>query len=151
MSRRGVAVLKAIYYWRENEAVQANRPPFFVLNHDLSVAIAISAANNETWGSLLPRRLSHRRREGLEKVINKSLTIKAQDYPNRIKTERFRTADEEKRRADQLKSIRDDAAENLNLDPSIIASKATLTRLGLNDAAKATSELMQWQRQILKL
>ena len=108
-------------------------------------------SNNETWGSLLPRRLSHRRREGLEKAINKSLTIKAQDYPNRIKTERFRTADEEKRRADQLKSIRDDAAENLNLDPSIIASKATLTRLGLNDAAKATSELMQWQRQVLKL
>lgn len=151
MSRRELAVLKAIYYWRENEAIQANRPPFFVLNHDLSVAIAISAANNEKWGGMLPRRLSQRRRQGLEKAINKSLTIKAQDYPNRIKTERFRTTDEEKRRADRLKSIRDDAAETLNLDPSIIASKATLTRLGLNDAEKATSELMQWQRQILKL
>lgn len=151
MTRRGLAILKAIWYWREKEAVRANRPPYFVLNHDLSVTIANTAANNENWINLLPRRMSPRRRQGIEKVITNALTLKTSEYPDRIKTERFRATDEEKRRADRLKSIRDQAAESLNLDPSIIASKATLTRLGLNDATRAISDLMTWQRQVLKL
>jgi ribonuclease D len=151
MSRRGLAVLKGIWYWREKEAIRANRPPFFILNHDLSVTLAMTAANNENWARLLPRRMSSKRRQGLERAIKDALNLKASDYPNRIKTERFRATDEEKRRADRLKVIRDEAAETLNLDPSIIASKATLTRLGLNDATKAISDLMPWQRQVLKL
>ncbi|MDC0325250.1 ribonuclease D [bacterium] len=151
MARRELTVLKAIWYWREKEAVRANRPPFFILNHDLCITIAGTSANNEDWAKLLPRRMSPRRRQGLEKVINNTFGVNPSEFPSRVKTERFRATDEEKRRADQLKVVRDQAAESLKLDPSIIASKALLTRLGLNDAKEATDGLMQWQRKLLKL
>ena len=151
MTRRELALVKSIWYWREKEAIRANRPPFFILNHDLCITIAGAAANNENWGRLMPRRMSPRRRQGLEKAIKNALEIKTSEFPSRLKTERFRATDEEKRRADQLKVIRDQAAGSLNLDPSIIASKATLTKLGLNDPTEAINNLMQWQRQLLKL
>ena len=151
MPRRGLAVMKAIWYWREEQAIRANRPPFFILNNDLCISIAATSANNENLIQLLPRRMSPRRRQGLEKVIKNALTLKADEFPHRLKTERFRASDEEKRRADKLKVIRDQAAEDLNLDPSIIASKATLTRLGLNESTEAANNLMQWQRELLKL
>ena len=40
------------------------------------------------------------------------------------------------------------AAEKLGLDPSLIASRAMLTRLGLEEGS-AWKELMPWQRDLL--
>lgn len=151
MTRRGLAVLKSIWTWREKEAVRANRPPYFILNHNLCVTLANTSSSGENWSQLLPKRMSPRRKQGLEKAVKEALSLKADAYPDRLKTVRFRATDEEKRRADRLKAVRDEAAKTLDLDPSIIASKATLTRLGLNDSREAVNDLMQWQRQILKL
>jgi ribonuclease D len=35
-----LAVLREIWHWREQEALAANRPPFFVLSHETLIEIA---------------------------------------------------------------------------------------------------------------
>ena len=44
LSRPALAVLRALWHWREEEAIAANRPPFFILSHDLLVDLAAAAA-----------------------------------------------------------------------------------------------------------
>ena len=34
LNRRALAVLRELWQWRESEAIAANRPPFFILNHE---------------------------------------------------------------------------------------------------------------------
>ncbi len=64
---------------------------------------------------------------------------------------RFRrwTAEEEKR-AEALKKERDRVAAGLDLDPSIIASRATLEAIAARPQA-AGELLMPWQRELLGL
>lgn len=150
LSRRGLAFLRAIWNWRETEAIRANRPPFFILSHDLATTIATRAAADENWISLIPRRMAARRRRQLEKAMREAACIKPNDFPQRLYKPRFRASDREKNRTEAIKKVRDAAAQKLKLDPSIIASKATMIRLGLDDS-NATEELMQWQRELLGL
>ena len=56
-----------LWLWREREAVAANRPPFFVLSHDLLVGIAEAASLQRPVDPLVPRHLSDRRRAGLRR------------------------------------------------------------------------------------
>jgi ribonuclease D len=150
LSRQGLAFLRAIWNWRETEAIRANRPPFFILSHDLAATIAARAAADENWINLIPRRMAARRRRHLEKAMKEAAQIKPNDFPQRLQKPRFRASDREKNRTEAIKKVRDAAAEALKLDPSIIASKATMIRLGLDDS-DAGCELMQWQRDLLKL
>jgi hypothetical protein len=51
--------------------------------------------------------------------------------------------------SDRLAQIRDNHARELGIDPTLIASKATLYALGRNDPA-AWEGLMPWQRNLLE-
>ena len=55
----------------------------------------------------------------------------------------------EKDRREQLKRIRDARAEDLGLDPTLIASKATLVALA-RDWENQVQQLMGWQRQLIQ-
>jgi hypothetical protein len=51
--------------------------------------------------------------------------------------------------SDRLAKVRDLNARELGIDPTLIASKATLYALGRNDP-EAWSDLMPWQRRLLE-
>jgi ribonuclease D len=150
LGRRGLGYLRSIWSWREQEAVASNRPPFFILSHDTAVAMAEKAATGGGWREMIPRRMAVRRRKALEKAVKEAESLPTTSLPERLKIKRHRATDAEKAKADQLKTVRDRAAKKLGLDPSLIASRATLTRLGLEDGL-ARTELMAWQRQLLEL
>src|SRR6185369_9911490 len=44
LGRPGLAVLRELWRWRENEAVGANRPPYFILSHEVLIEIAAAGA-----------------------------------------------------------------------------------------------------------
>ena len=48
LSRQSLGVLRELWRWRENEALAANRPPFFILPHDtlIDIAATVAAVNN---------------------------------------------------------------------------------------------------------
>ena len=49
LPRRGLAIIRELYYWREKEATAANRPPYFILSHDTMNEVAFAAINEEPW------------------------------------------------------------------------------------------------------
>ena len=148
LTSRGLAVLRQIWQWREKEAVAANRPPFFVLSHEVLVSIATAATNHAAFEPLLPPHLSARRKDGLLEAIQQGLTVAAEEQPQVLRFHSRRQSDAERRRFATLEEGRNRRAEELQLDPTLIASRATLIELAF-DWDKAKGDLMEWQREIL--
>ena len=90
LTPRGLAFMKAIWLWREKEAVRANRPPFFVLTHDLVTLLSSKAALNEDWRASIPRKMSSRRRHELEKLIQSTGRLEMDQFPQKLKHSRLR-------------------------------------------------------------
>jgi ribonuclease D len=148
LGRPGLAVLRELWQWRETEAIAANRPPFFILSHDLLVSIAAAAATCRPVDPLLPRHLSERRRGGLSKAISRGLELAPEDHPQILRTVGRRPSEVQRSRFLELQKHRDAVAAELDLDPTLIASRATLSELAHNWDAHS-SELMDWQKQLL--
>jgi ribonuclease D len=146
LSRLGLAVLRALWHWRELEAVQHNKPPYFVLSHELLLTLAAAAAAARPVEPLLPPHWSARRRTGLLEALAAGLStpVAAQPEPIRHRSRRFTML--QHRRFNDLQQRRDQRAHELGLDPTFIASRATLMALARDGAGE---DLMPWQRELL--
>ena len=147
LSPDALAVVRELWHWREKEAVVANKPPYFILQPEQMVAIAIAAAGNQPVQPLIPSRFSVRRMAALLKSVQHGL--EAREKPQALRATHYRQSAEEKRRYHDLERRRNKRAHELGLDPTIIASRATLVQLARNGDADL-DELMSWQRELLK-
>jgi ribonuclease D len=148
LPRNALAVLREIWHWREHEAIGGNRPPYFVLSHEALVDIAVAATDHSPIDSLLPRHFSARRKDGLLEAIEKGLALKPEEQPQPLRSASRRQTEAERRRFLELERKRNDRAAKLDLDPTLIASRATLTALA-HDWNAHQEELMDWQRELL--
>jgi ribonuclease D len=148
LNRRALAILRALWEWRETEAIAANRPPFFILNHEKLTSIAATAAAHKPVDHLLPPRISPRRRAGLAQAIKIALALPADGYPEVLRHKFHRPTEAEMRRYHDLEKRRNHHAHELGIDPTLIASRATLSELA-RDWNQFAPELMNWQRELL--
>lgn len=149
LNRAGLAVMRELWQWREDEAIAANRPPFFILAHDKMVAVCEAAVLNQPVDPILPRHLSPRRRDGIAKAIQSALLHSPDSYPQILRNHTQRPSEAERRRFHLLEERRDGAAHTLGLDATIIASRSVLGDLA-RDWDKHAPELMNWQRGLLE-
>ncbi|MGV3772697.1 MAG: ribonuclease D [Verrucomicrobiales bacterium] len=145
---RGLAILKELWRWREKEAVTANKPPFFVLNHDVMLAIARECTSLKEVGTMLPPRLSQKRRQGIIDAIMAAQKVEAAKLPSRRKHVLYQPTVHEQQRFFKLRQARDKKAVELDLDPTLIASRSTLVLLSQN-WEKYSKDLLSWQRDLL--
>ena len=148
LGRPALAVLRELWQWRESEAIASNRPPFFILSHDLVVQVAGAAATHKPVDPLLPRHLSERRRAGLAQAIARGLELSAQEHPRILRAVGRKPSETQRRRFLELQAFRDARAAELGVDPTLIASRATLSDLA-HDWQKHSAELMNWQKELL--
>ncbi|MBI1839291.1 MAG: HRDC domain-containing protein [Verrucomicrobia bacterium] len=145
---RSLAVLKEIWQWREREAIAANRPPYFILSSETLIAIAASSGESRrAIEALLPRHLTTRRRRELLAATQAGREAKA--LPQVLRFRSPPPTEASKRRFEELERKRNQKASELELDPTLIASRATLVSLS-NDPEKAAQDLLPWQRSLLK-
>lgn len=149
LSRPALAVLRELWHWREQEALTAKRPPFFVTAHETLTRLADAAANSRPIDALLPRRFSDRRRESLRHAIARGLALPAAQHPEILRFTSSRLTEAERRRLGDLERRRDAQAAKLDLDPALIAPRAALLGLARN-WDKHAPELMNWQRELLQ-
>ncbi len=148
LDRRGLAVLRELWRWRDREAIAANKPPYFVLSHETVVALARAAASRQAFDQLLPPRLSVNRRQGLSTALQRALALPAEKWPRLNEPSGRRPTPAEKERFEQLRRKRDQAAAELEIDPTLIASRGLLNSLA-NNRDTHKRELMAWQRELL--
>jgi len=149
LGRPALALLRELWQWRETEAIHANKPPFFVLSHEALVEIAAAAATARPIEPFLPKHLSERRRSGILKAIGHGLGLEAEKHPEILRAIGRRPSESEKSAYLDLQKRRDAHAAKLGIDPTLIASRATLSDLA-HSWEKHADALMSWQRELLK-
>ena len=148
LARPALAVLRALWHWREREAIAANRPPFFILAHETLVNIAVAVSTHQPFEQMIPPRMNPRRRENLLQAIAQARTIPSAAFPEIIRHRSQRPTETEFRRFRELEKIRDRRALELSIDPTLIAPKSVLGELA-QDFDKHAADLMNWQRALL--
>jgi ribonuclease D len=149
LERPALAVLRELWHWREQEALAANRPPFFVLAHETLVAIAQTVAEKKPADPLIPSRMHPRRKETLQSAIRAAQAIPPEKYPEKIRHRSQRPTEAEFRRFREIERRRDKHAHELGIDPTLIAPKSVLGDLA-RDWDKYAPPLMKWQQALLQ-
>ena len=145
LSPHAGAVLRALWQWRETEAEMVDRPPFHILqNREL-----LKAAESFTSGRVPDyKHFSARRRQKFGEAAKIALQSPESEWPVMRRRSGSRPTAETIRRAEQLRRRRNQAAEQLGLEQSFVASRSALEALAA-DPARATALLVPWQRELI--
>jgi ribonuclease D len=145
LSPRGTAILRALWHWRDHEAQTADRPAFHILNNDLLLQFSARFDRGEPVD---PKYLRGNRRVRFFEAAESALGLPPEAWPKMLRKPRLRTTPEQENRFRDLRKHRDAVAENLQLDPTLIAPKAVLEQLSRNEA-QAREALLPWQLECL--
>jgi ribonuclease D len=147
LSPAGLSVLRELWHWREQEAISANKPPYFILNPETMVHLAAAAETARPAESLIPSKMTTRRRTEVAHAIARGLAER--NPPTRLRPRTVRQTEAEKRRLHELERRRNRHATELGLDPTLIASRAMLVLLARN-WDEFSAELLPWQKELLE-
>lgn len=145
LSRRGWALLRALWHWRDAEARAWDRPSFHVLSNENLLRLADEASKG---GRFARPRLPQSRMTRLEETLEKALALPEGEWPTIVKGVRIRATKQQVDRFNQLREHRDKVAKEIDLDPSIVAPKAALEAVAYG---KEEAPLLPWQRELLGL
>jgi len=149
LDRAGLAALRELWRWREEEAILVNKPPFFVMAHETMVDIAAAAAAQRPVDPLIPRHFSSRRRDFIAIAVSKAQQLPPSEYPDYLRSISHRQTEAERRQFEAIELKRNARATELGIDPTLIASRAAMLRLA-QDWDRFAPEMMRWQLQLLK-
>ena len=145
LSPRGMAVLRSLWHWRDQEAQATDRPVFHILNND---ALLDASARFDGGLPVDPKHLRGSRRQRFFESADAAMTLPESEWPRIIRKPRLRTTQEQENRFRHLRKHRDAIAEQLQIDPTLIAPKALLEQLSRCEEG-ALESLLPWQRECL--
>jgi ribonuclease D len=150
---RGLAVLHAVWHWRDEQARRLDTPHFKVCNNDLLLRMATLAEEGESEASVLAQINLGRRHQrligSLTKALREGYRRDPATLPRRPRERRRSLSAAEVERQENIKQDRDRLAAKLELDPTLIANRAQLVELA-RDPAALGDILLPWQAELLR-
>jgi ribonuclease D len=152
----GLAVLHAVWHWREQQAQRLDTPPFKVCGNTLLLQIAEAAEAGDSEESILGRvNLGKRHsrifpsfaaavREGLSRDP-RTLPRRPGRDPNHVSLSQA-----EIELSERIKADRDRIAEKLGIEATLIANRSLLAQIA-RDPAKLDEFLLPWQADLLRV
>ncbi len=145
---QGLAYLRAFWHWRNGEAERLNRPVFKVMSNDMILDfVHACVAGTEPK---LPERFPPNVLKRFQKARAEVDAIPATEWPKRRVGIRTPKSTETDKKFEELRKVRDTIATDLDLDPSLIASRTALEQLAIFPE-KVDEYLLQWQKGLLGL
>ena len=142
----GLACLRALWHWRDGEAKAWDRPSFMVAPNRQLLEWSIDLAQRK--GISLPNHFRPDRVKRFRAALATVEQIPEGDWPERPCGKRRKRDRDFERKVDSLIKTREEAAEKLDIEGSLIAPRAVLENLAAGDAL-AEDVLLKWQRQCL--
>lgn len=155
---REMAFLRELWYWRDAIARQTNIAPFMICRNEQIFELVHWAIHRKKAiepQTKLPTRCAGKFKKSLTAALQKAQNLPEDQWPGKVKSDRTRRlADSTLTVINQLKAECEKIAAQLDLAPQLIASRAALTRIVVNNAAtleqiQKKEILMNWQADLL--
>jgi ribonuclease D len=151
LDRRSLAVVREIYGWRDKLARKADRPPFKVLGNDAIVEIAkVKPDSPRELANVKPLSRYHSERYGrdLVQAVRRVLEIPEAELPEKNPPKPWIRDKALEARIDRLKKVRDRAAAELKIDPSIVAPRHVLSGVATSGTLDVPT-MREWQKKVI--
>ena len=147
LDRQALSFLRALWEWRDGEAEEWDRPPFMVVRNQQLTAWSEALSRGQKLE--LPRNVKGGRAKRLRESIEVARKIPMEEWPERRKGSGRRWDSAQEKRFEALAKRRDQAAESLEIESSVIAPRAALEEIAWE--ADPAEHLLSWQRTLLEL
>jgi ribonuclease D len=152
-----LAVLRALWEWRDTRARALDRAAFRVLGNDVLLVLARAAP--ETPAALrdlrgIPESIAQRHGSELAEVIRAARALPESAWPRVERRPRQQFDPDLEERVGRLKVVRAERAPAAGLDPGLVCPNGTLAAIGRAEPRTAADldtvpDLRRWQREIL--
>lgn len=148
LPRHGLAYLRALWHWRDDEAKAWDKPSFMVAPNRVLLEWSTSLAEKKTVA--LPNHFRPGRVGRFHVARAAAEALPESDWPERPTGKRRKRDKDFDRRVDELLKTRETKAAELDIEASLIAPRAVLEALAA-DEAQPQDVLLKWQRACLDL
>ena len=153
LDRRELALLRELVPWRDAVAREADRATFRIMSNETLLEVARSApASREDLARIkgMPRGLLERRAEEILEAVRRGLAVADDQLPRFPRSPRWDRDPDFDVRVSALKTVRDAAAQRLDLDPGVAASRERLEAIARRQPATLEElgevpDLRRWQ------
>lgn len=145
-NRRGLAALKALWTWRDQEAAAWDKPSFMVCSNDDLLRWSLAL---QEFRTAHPGHHFHAHRAArFRKTVEKFQLMDEDDYPQLPKRQKHEVDPDFDATLEQWMAKRNAVAEALDLEPTIIATRYQMEAIAAHPE-KGLGHLMLWQQQLL--
>jgi ribonuclease D len=152
-----LAVLRALWEWRDGEARRLDRAPFRVIGNEFLLVLARAAPADEAALAAMPgfpRALARRHASALLAAVVAGRTVPPDAWPRVDRHPRARPDPVVEERMARLKALRSTRAPAVALDPGLVCPNGVLfaiARMAPQSAADldAIPDLRRWQREVM--
>ncbi len=153
LSRRELALLRELVPWRDSVAREVDRATFRVMGNEVLLEIARTAPRTVKDLSALkgmPRGILDRGGAAILGAVQRGLEVAEEHLPRFPRSAKWEREDDFDSRVARLKSVRDQAASRLNLDPGVLCSRERLEAVVRRKPEKAAdledvAGIRRWQ------
>jgi ribonuclease D len=157
LNRRELAVLRELVIWRNEVARRADRATFRVVGNEPLFELARSKpTTREALASIkgMPRSLLDRASTDILQAVKRGVELPDADLPRFPKAVRWERDPDFDTRVTALRTVRDQAATRLDLDPGVLCSRDRLEAVARRNPAtidemSEIAELRRWQVRVL--
>ena len=129
LTRRELALLRELVPWRDSVAKEVDRATFRVMGNEVLLDIARTAPKSVKDLSGLkgmPRGILDRGATAILSAVQRGLEVADEHLPRFPRAPKWEREDDFDSRVARLKTVRDEAATRLNLDPGVLCSRERL-------------------------
>ena len=157
LTRRELAILRELVPWRDAIARQLDRATFRVVGNEQLLDIARQQpATRDALAAIkgMPRGLLESRGHEVLEAVKRGLAVPDAELPRFPKAARWDRDPDFDVRVSALKTVRDETATRLDLDPGVLCSRDRLEAVARKnpknrDELETVVELRKWQRNVL--
>ncbi|MBX7209107.1 MAG: HRDC domain-containing protein [Verrucomicrobiaceae bacterium] len=142
---KGLALLKAFWEWRDSAASERDIPCFRVMSNKQMLDYAVEFEAGRRIAP--PAGWRPRWKRDFSEVVAAIAASDPASWPARLRKARGRLSDEAREHVEKLCRFRDEQADRLGIEGSLLGSRATLEQVVASSTG--IEELLPWQRDLL--
>ncbi|HEY0996830.1 MAG TPA: ribonuclease D [Gemmatimonadaceae bacterium] len=157
LNRRELAVLRELVPWRDQIASRSDKATFRVIGNEQLLAIAKEQPTTKAeLGRIkgVPRGVIERNGDDLLAAVARGVAVPESELPRFPRAPRWDRDPDFDARASALKTVRDAAAQRLELDPGVLGARDRLEAVARKNPATMeelleVKELRRWQVEVM--